>query len=85
MPFQYKDVLMIGATSGISAGLADRLVSEGSKVIAVGRRQARLDEFVNKHGKDKANGVKSHISDRGNIDSFVSKLFTLSRMSWAAI
>lgn len=51
--------------------MANRLIQEGSKVIAVGRRQDRLDEFVQKHGKDKAGAVKFDISDRQSMDLFV--------------
>lgn len=71
MAFQYKTILMIGATSGIGAAMADRLIQEGSKVIAVGRRQDRLDDFVRRHGKDKASAVKYNITDRQNMDKFV--------------
>ena len=38
MAFQYQHVLMIGATSGIGAAMADRLIDAGAKVMAVGRR-----------------------------------------------
>ncbi|KAL9132520.1 MAG: hypothetical protein Q9175_006307 [Cornicularia normoerica] len=74
MPFQYKRILMIGATSGIGAAMADRFVQEGSKVIAVGRRQDRLDDFFRRHGKDKASAVKFDITDRQNMDEFVREL-----------
>ena len=73
---------MIGATSGIGAAMANRLVQEGSKVIAVGRRQDRLDEFVAKNGKDKTSAVKFDLSDRQNMNQFVSKSVALcSRLS----
>ncbi|CAD6581187.1 MAG: hypothetical protein ASARMPREDX12_000385 [Alectoria sarmentosa] len=62
---------MVGASSGIGAAMADRLVQEGSKVIAVGRRKDRLDDFVHKHGKDKASAAKFDITDRQNMDEFV--------------
>jgi NADP-dependent 3-hydroxy acid dehydrogenase YdfG len=52
-----KKVLVIGATSGIGREFASRFVSEGSKVVVVGRRQHRLDEFLEKHGSDKASAV----------------------------
>lgn len=65
---------MIGATSGIGAAMADRFVQEGSKVIAVGRRQDRLDDFFRRHGKDKASAVKFDITDRQNMDEFVREL-----------
>ena len=74
MPFQYKHVLMIGATSGIGAAMADRLIQEGSKVIAVGRRQDRLEDFVRKHGIDKASAAKFDITDEQNMDEFVKQL-----------
>ncbi|KAH7401911.1 hypothetical protein DE146DRAFT_744582 [Phaeosphaeria sp. MPI-PUGE-AT-0046c] len=45
MAFQYKHVLVIGATSGIGRGMADHFIGQGIKVTAVGRRQDRLDEF----------------------------------------
>ena len=73
MPFPYKHVLIVGATSGIGAAMANCLVQEGSKVIAVGRRQDRLDAFVREHGKGKASAVRFDISDRQNMDQFVSK------------
>ena len=73
MPFPYRHVLMVGATSGIGAAMANRLVQEGSKVIAVGRRQDKLDDFVHRHGKDKASAVKFDISDRQSMDAFVKK------------
>ena len=64
---------MIGSTSGIGAALADRFIHEGAKVIAVGRRQDRLDDFVQKHSKDKASAVRFDISERNKIDGFVAK------------
>ena len=73
MPFQYKHVLVIGATSGIGAAMASRLVHEGAKVIAVGRRQDRLDDFVRQHGKDKVSAAKFDISDRPNVEHFVNE------------
>lgn len=73
MPFTYKTVLVVGATSGIGAGLADKFISEGSKVIAVGRRQDRLDAFVAKHGSSKAAAIKFDVTDSNGVDAFVNK------------
>ncbi len=53
--------------------MADRLVQEGAKVIAVGRRQDRLDKFVRKHGEDKASAARFDITDSQNMNQFVSK------------
>ena len=54
MAFPYKHVQMIGATSGIGRGMADHLAQNGVKVVAVGRRQDRLDDFVRQYGEEKA-------------------------------
>ncbi|KAG9858248.1 hypothetical protein KCV05_g773, partial [Aureobasidium melanogenum] len=76
MPFQYQCILLVGATSGIGAALADRFIQEGSKVIAVGRRQDRLDAFVQKHGKDRAGAMQFDITDRQHMDQFVKDVTT---------
>jgi NADP-dependent 3-hydroxy acid dehydrogenase YdfG len=69
----YKQVLVIGATSGIGQAMASRLVKEGSKVIAVGRRQDRLDTFVKEHGKEKAASASLDIGDLQSIPGFVKE------------
>lgn len=48
MTFSYKTIAVIGATSGIGKAIAERLPSIPSAptVIAVGRRQERLDELA---------------------------------------
>ncbi|KAL9066976.1 MAG: hypothetical protein Q9161_007220 [Pseudevernia consocians] len=74
MPFQYKKVLVIGATSGIGKALASRLVQEGSSVIVVGRRKENLEAFVHEHGKDKASAVPFDITELDKIPNFVTKL-----------
>ncbi|KAJ9143056.1 Short-chain dehydrogenase reductase family [Pleurostoma richardsiae] len=74
MPFQYKRVLLVGATSGIGAAMADKLIQEGAKVIAVGRRQDRLDAFVKKHGPEVASSAKFDITDRAGTDAFVNDI-----------
>ena len=63
--FPYKKALVIGSTSGIGLELAERLVGQGVAVIAVGRRQKRLDRFVSKVGVENACGVAFDI---GNVD-----------------
>ena len=73
MPFQYKKVLVIGATSGIGEALADRMIQEGSYVIAVGRRKDKLEEFVHRHGKDKSSAVPFDITEMEKIPNFVTK------------
>ncbi|KAL8651543.1 MAG: hypothetical protein Q9210_003194 [Variospora velana] len=75
MSFPYKCVLLVGATSGIGAGMAEKLIHEGSKVIAVGRRQDRIDQFVRKHG-NKAGGLAYDIDDSQNLSKFVNRVTT---------
>ncbi|KAI9813652.1 MAG: hypothetical protein M1827_003723 [Pycnora praestabilis] len=72
MPFQHKTVLVIGATSGIGEALATKLVEGGSKVIVVGRRQEKLDEFVKAHGKDKASSFQFDITQLDKISQFAA-------------
>jgi NAD(P)-dependent dehydrogenase (short-subunit alcohol dehydrogenase family) len=63
MPFPYKTVLVTGATAGIGQALAERMIASGIFVIAVGRRQDRLDALVTKHGADKVAGEAFDVSD----------------------
>jgi len=70
MSFPYKHVLIVGATSGIGASMASRLVNSGVKVSVVGRRKERLEAFVSKHGEDKASSIVFDITDLEAIPSF---------------
>ena len=79
MPFQYKKVLVVGATSGIGQSLASRFVQEGSYVIAVGRRKEKLEEFVHEHGHDKASAVPFDTTELQKIPNFVTKYFRWQR------
>jgi short-subunit dehydrogenase involved in D-alanine esterification of teichoic acids len=54
---QYKKVLIVGATSGIGWALAAKLVETGTSVIVSGRRQEKLDQFVEQYGS-KSNDVQ---------------------------
>ena len=76
MSFAPKCVLLIGATSGIGAGMAEKLVRSGSKVIAVGRRQDRIDEFIRKHSSDKAGGFAYDITHGKGLNEFVKGVTT---------
>ena len=73
MAFTYRRILIVGATAGIGAALADKFISEGSKVIAVGRRQERLDAFVQKHGSDKTGAIRYDVTDSAGLDAFVQE------------
>lgn len=78
MTFHYKTVLVIGATSGIGLALAERMIENGSHVIAVGRRQENLDEFVQKYGEDKASSIKFDITNLAGIPAFVERYVFLA-------
>ena len=73
MPFIYKHVLVLGGTSGIGEALAKRFVSEGSKVIVVGRRKENLDAFVKDQGSDKADAIQFDLSKSDELPGFVEK------------
>jgi NADP-dependent 3-hydroxy acid dehydrogenase YdfG len=71
MPFPYKTILVVGATSGIGLALSEKFIGNGCHVIAVGRRQQNLDSFVQKHGKDKASSFQFDITNLSAIPDFV--------------
>lgn len=73
MSFPYKHVLLIGATSGIGKAMADKLISIGIHVTAVGRRKDRLDDFVAAHGSSKASSLVFDIVELDNIPAFAEK------------
>lgn len=73
MSFPYKHILLVGATSGIGAALADRFIQEDIKVIAVGRRQEKLDAFVQKHGPKKASGIQYDVNHSEGLEAFVDR------------
>lgn len=74
MPFPHKTVLVVGATSGIGLALAEKMIENGVHVIGVGRRQEKLDELAQKHGKDKWSSVKFDITNLPGIPSFVQNV-----------
>ncbi|KAJ9641032.1 hypothetical protein H2201_002267 [Coniosporium apollinis] len=74
MPFPYKKVLVIGATSGIGEALAAKLVDNGHKVVVVGRRKEKLDAFVSKHGSDKAEAAVFDITKLDQIPQFATDI-----------
>ncbi|KAH7145548.1 hypothetical protein B0J13DRAFT_323215 [Dactylonectria estremocensis] len=66
----YRKALVVGATSGIGATLASKLVATGTKVVAVGRRQDRLDALVQTHGRDSLDAVAFDVTRLADIQSF---------------
>jgi NADP-dependent 3-hydroxy acid dehydrogenase YdfG len=76
MSFPYKTVLVLGATSGIGLALAEKLIENGSHVIAVGRRKENLESFVSKHGKEKASCIQFDITDLSSVPAFAESSVT---------
>ncbi|KIX93797.1 uncharacterized protein Z520_10422 [Fonsecaea multimorphosa CBS 102226] len=74
MPFPYKKVVVIGATSGIGEALAKRLLDDGSFVIAVGRRKENLAALVEQYGHDKAQAVPFDITKLESIPHFATNI-----------
>lgn len=73
--FPYKKTLVLGATSGIGLALAERIISAtDSHVIVAGRRQEKLDEFVKKHGKDRASAEQVDLLDLKSLPEFVERV-----------
>jgi short-subunit dehydrogenase involved in D-alanine esterification of teichoic acids len=77
MPFEYKKVLVLGATSGIGWALASRMVSEGISVIATGRRKDNLDDFAKQHSNNKAtiDTAVFDITKLNQIPTFAQEIF----------
>ncbi|KAM3425494.1 putative oxidoreductase DltE [Cercospora zeina] len=75
MPFQYKKVLVVGATSGIGWAMAKKFLDEGSSVIAVGRRAENLEKFAKEYGSDgnKVDTAVFDITDLKAIPEFVKE------------
>lgn len=69
----YRHAVVVGATSGIGHAMANRFMKEGTKVIAVGRRQDRLDAFIEEYGQGKAAAMKLDIEDLKSIPGFVKE------------
>ncbi|KAL4888774.1 hypothetical protein BDV59DRAFT_205767 [Aspergillus ambiguus] len=74
MPFNYKKVLVIGATSGIGKALASRLVANGTAVIIAGRRKENLDEFVEQHAEGNVTPKVFDVMKLGQITQFASEV-----------
>jgi short-subunit dehydrogenase involved in D-alanine esterification of teichoic acids len=75
MSLPYKKILILGATSGIGLSMANRFITEyGCHVIAVGRRQDRIDDFIKAHSPASASGIQFDVSKLDEIPAFMKKV-----------
>jgi 3-hydroxy acid dehydrogenase/malonic semialdehyde reductase len=63
-----------GASSGFGAAIAHRFVADGNQVIAVGRRQERLDALAAHLGKDCVHTLRLDVRDRSAVNAAVASL-----------
>ena len=78
MSWPYKKVLVIGATSGIGEALAAKCIEAGSQVVVSGRREGKLEDFVKRHGKEKATAAPIDITALDRIPEFAARCFTMN-------
>jgi NADP-dependent 3-hydroxy acid dehydrogenase YdfG len=64
-------VVITGASSGIGAATARRLAQEGSEVVLIGRRSARIASLAREVG---GVGVTLDVTDRAAVDAFAAEL-----------
>jgi NAD(P)-dependent dehydrogenase (short-subunit alcohol dehydrogenase family) len=71
--FENKTVLITGAGSGIGAATVRRLFAEGASIVAGDIKKADVDKVVAEfNGSERIQGVAVDITDRGQVESFVS-------------
>jgi len=68
-----KIVLITGASSGIGAATARKLVEAGHKVVITARSEDKLDKLVDELGEDKALAVAADATQFNEIESVVKK------------
>jgi 3-oxoacyl-[acyl-carrier protein] reductase len=75
MDLQIRKHLFVvgGATAGLGKAVAERLVSEGAKVIAVARKENRLNEFASAY-PDKIFPVAGNLSEQATLEKIVREI-----------
>ena len=58
-----KTALITGATSGFGAAIAERLLADGWRVVACGRRAERLEPLVQRYGAERVHAAAFDIRD----------------------
>ncbi|CZS92197.1 hypothetical protein WAI453_000130 [Rhynchosporium graminicola] len=74
LEFPHSTVLITGATSGIGLALAEKLLSNGSHVIAIGRREENLRQLQEKHGKERVSIYAFDVNELEKIPEFVREI-----------
>jgi NADP-dependent 3-hydroxy acid dehydrogenase YdfG len=74
MSFEYKKIMVVGATSGIGQALAEKMLNERpeSKVIVVGRRKENLDSLAAKY-EGRVSVEQFDVTDFKGIEGFAQK------------
>ncbi|KIH88356.1 short-chain dehydrogenase/oxidoreductase [Sporothrix brasiliensis 5110] len=72
MSLPYKKALIVGATSGIGEALAIKLAENGTHVVAVGRREDRLQALVGKAPKGTITTMILDITELSAISTFAA-------------
>jgi 3-hydroxy acid dehydrogenase / malonic semialdehyde reductase len=67
-------VLVTGASSGFGAAIARRFAADGHHVIALGRRQDRLDALEQQLGKERVHTLVLDVRDRGAVMAAMAAL-----------
>jgi 3-hydroxy acid dehydrogenase/malonic semialdehyde reductase len=67
-------VLVTGATSGFGAAIARRFANQGHRVIAVGRRQERLQQLAAELGGDRVHALTLDVRNRSAISVALEEL-----------
>ncbi|MFL1461715.1 SDR family oxidoreductase [Roseococcus sp. DSY-14] len=74
-------VLVTGATAGFGLAIARRFAARGDRVIATGRRAARLDDLRNELGAEHCLAIPLDVRDRAATEAAIAAL----PPGWAAV
>ena len=69
-----KTAFITGATSGIGAAAVRRFAGEGWRVVAIGRRQERLDEVAEAAGRDRVHTCAFDVRDMAAREAALASL-----------
>jgi 3-hydroxy acid dehydrogenase/malonic semialdehyde reductase len=67
-------VLITGATAGFGAAIARRFAADGHRIIATGRRAARLDALRDELGADRVLPLTMDVQDRAGVTAAIDGL-----------